>query len=203
MSGSERSRAPGIPSRPPGLAPGASRSRPPDPRSHVSANPLDPLHWHEDHDPQADRPPQPPPGRLVRRARSLALGVRVRCRGPWRGVLDRLALDGHRGARAPGRVPGGVTPANHAPARRGGAPADRQAPVGGRAGPGGSPSTDPGRERGRAGADQARRPASFAVGVQPPNCGPHRLTSSRARGPTVTAMAGWPVWVSSSCAASC
>ena len=78
----------------------------------VSAASLAPLHWHEDLDPQADRPPQPPPGRLVRRARSLALGVRVRRRRPRRGVHDRLALDGHRRAGAPGRVPGGVSPAS-------------------------------------------------------------------------------------------
>ena len=74
----------------------------------VSPSPAPP-HGHEDLDPPADRPPQPPPGRHVRRARSLALGVHLRRRRTGWVRRDRLALDGHRRARPPERLPGGVT----------------------------------------------------------------------------------------------
>ena len=46
----------------------------------------------------------------------------MRRRRPRRGLLDRLALDGHRRPGPPGRVPGGVTPAS--------AECRRPAPVG-------------------------------------------------------------------------
>ncbi len=96
----------------------------------VSPGPVVPPLRHENLLPPADSPPQPPPERHVRRPRALALGVPVRRRGPRRQRLDRLALDGHRRPRPPGRDPRRVQAASDMTARPAAAPTPPDRPGG-------------------------------------------------------------------------